>query len=251
MLPGEFKPLLATLVLPPAGPLLLIVAGALLARWRRLAWLLAAAGTLSLWLLSTTAVSAWLAAHLLPQVNPTTPQALKAAQVQAIVVLGGGINDAAPEYGRPQPSPSTLVRLRYGAHLAQATGLPIGFAGGVGWAHAGTGVATEAEAAETALADWRLPLRWRDAQSRDTAENAQEMTALLARDGVTRIALVTHAWHLPRALQHFEAQGFIVVPAPTAFILPGRQPLLDWLPGSEGLAASRAVLREWLALQLL
>ncbi|RZI98105.1 MAG: YdcF family protein, partial [Rubrivivax sp.] len=121
----------------------------------------------------------------------------------------------------------------------------------VGWANAGTGVASEAEAAEAALAEWRLPLRWRDAQSRDTAENARHMKALLARDGVTRIALVTHAWHLPRAIHHFEAQGLTVVAAPTAFILPHPHPLHDWLPGSGGLTDSRAVLREWLALQLL
>lgn len=254
MIAGELKPVLSALVLPPAGPLLLMAVAGLLA-WRgrrRMAWLAGGTGVASLWLLSCPAVAVVLAAHLLPQVSPTRPEVLRALDVQAIVVLGGGIDDPSPEYGTPQPSPSTLVRLRYGAHLAQATGLPLGFAGGVGWANAGTGVASEAQAAESALAVWRLPLRWRDDQSRDTAENAARMKELLARDGITRIAVVTHAWHMPRALHHFRAQGFqTVAAAPTAFILPQSRRLMQWLPDSGGLQDSRAVLREWLALRLL
>ena len=87
-----------------------------------------------------------------------------------------------------------------------------------------------------------------DDQSRDTAENAANLHALLARDGVQRIALVTQAWHMPRALQAFERAGFTVTPAPTGFGLPQQRSLLEWLPTARGLQSSREVLREWLGL---
>jgi hypothetical protein len=35
------------------------------------------------------------------------------------------------------------------------------------------------------------------------------------------------------------------------FILPSERPLLEWLASAQGLTASRHVLREWLAAQLL
>jgi uncharacterized SAM-binding protein YcdF (DUF218 family) len=65
---------------------------------------------------------------------------------------------------------------------------------------------------------------------------------------VQRIALVTDAWHMPRAIAAFERAGLTVTPAPTGFILPVERDLLEWLPSANGLLASREVLREWLAL---
>jgi uncharacterized SAM-binding protein YcdF (DUF218 family) len=69
-------------------------------------------------------------------------------------------------------------------------------------------------------------------------------------DRIQRIALVSDAWHLPRATGHFQAAGFQVVPAPTG--LPGwrERPVLEWLPSTHGLTGSRQVLREWLGLKL-
>ena len=87
-------------------------------------------------------------------------------------------------------------------------------------------------------------------QSRDTAENAEQIRALLARDGIQRIALVTSAWHMPRAAQLFSAAGFTVLQAPTNFAAATQRPLLEWLPSPPGLQASQRVLREWLALKI-
>ena len=59
------KSLLHTLLLPPAGPLLIAAAGAWLLRSRasagaaRAGWLLLAAGLASLWLLATTSKYFW------------------------------------------------------------------------------------------------------------------------------------------------------------------------------------------------
>jgi uncharacterized SAM-binding protein YcdF (DUF218 family) len=250
---GELKAIAAALLLPPASPLLLAAAGLL---WLRHSFgrLLIAAGLLALWLLSSNAVAVWLAQRVLPQVSvlePSQQAQLGVSGVQAIVVLGGGLQALAPEYGQAQPNASTAARLRYGIHLAKRSGLPLAFAGGVGWSNVGQAVASEASTAQVFTAEHGLTLRWVDDQSRDTAENAARLRDLLGPAGIQHIALVTHAWHMPRSQALFEKAGFSVLPAPTGFVLKSERPLLEWLPSARGLTASRHVLREWLALQLL
>ncbi|MGC1174830.1 YdcF family protein [Polaromonas sp.] len=249
---GQLKPIFATLVLPPAAPLLLALLGLMLAT-RKKAWglLLAFAGMALLWLLSCHAVAVWLAQNILPQYAPASVATLKSSGVQAIVVLGGGVNPVAPEYGEAQSSPAAAMRLRYGAWLARQTGLPVAFAGGQGWGAADAQTLSEGEVARRmAQKDYGLRLRWVDDQSRDTAENANLLRPLLQKDGIQRIALVTHAWHMPRSVLAFERSGFKVTAAPMSFTLPSRNGLLEWLPSSDGLDASRVVLKEWLALRV-
>ena len=259
---GELKPILTALAMPPAGPLLLVTVGAVLA-WphgasrvrRRLGLSVMALAALALWLLSCHAVAVWLARHALPQVPPLEPSRLaqlRGQGVQAVVILGGGVLPSAPEYGQAQPSAATATRLRYGLELARRAQLPVGFAGGVGWAAVGSEqTATEAQVALAMARGQQQDIRWLDDQSRDTAENARFMRQVMQADGVRKIALVTHAWHMPRSLRHFEQAGFEVLPAPTGFVLPRSRPLLEWLPSAEGLLTSHSVLREWLALRLL
>lgn len=240
---GELRPVLAALVLPPAGPLLLALLGVLLALRRRGAGLaLAAVGIVLTMVLATEGIAHLLARHLLPQVQPASAQDLQ--RVQAIVVLGGGIWPEAPEYGAAQPSESTLVRLRYGARLARQTGKPLAFAGGIGWAAAGNAVPEGVVARRTLLEDYGLTPRWVDERSRDTAQNAQRMAEVATRDGVRRIALVTDALHMPRAVAAFRRAGFEVVPAPTAFPVRSRSAMLAWIPSASGLLLTHRVLHE-------
>ena len=67
---------------------------------------------------------------------------------------------------------------------------------------------------------------------------------------MTRVALVTDSWHMPRAAAAFSAAGLQVTPAPMGFPVAGERPVLQWLPSVGGLALSRTVLREWLALRV-
>lgn len=258
---GELKPVLTTLVLPPAGPLLLVALGLAWAWPRkrlrtraRVGAVMALMGVLLLWLLSCHAVAVWLSQHALPQVAPLPAQPalqLRQAGVQAIVVLGGGVRPQAREYGQAQPNWATEARLRYGLHLARAAQLPMAFAGGVGWSASGMdGLATEAEVAQRYAEQAGLRILWLDDRSRDTAENAKRLAEVLQPQGLQRIALVTHAWHMPRSLVHFERAGFAVLPAPMGYVEPRERPLLEWLPSGEGLNETRRVLREWLGLRL-
>ncbi len=254
------KPILTTLVLPAASGLLLMLA--LLAwAWQRSSaslrhgprgpLLLAGCTAALLWLLSSPAVAVWLSETLLPQVSAVTPAELKQQQVQAIVVLGGGVESEAPEYRGPTLVPDAMARLLYGVHLARSTQLPMAFSGGKGWGGINDQV-SEAQVADLALARLGLsPLRWQENQSRDTRENALLTAALLRAEGVTRVALVTHAWHMPRSLRQFEGTGLVVTPAPMGFLHSDASPLLQWLPSGGGLRVTGWVLKEWLGLKLL
>ena len=248
---GTLKPLLTSVLMPPLAPLLLALVGLVLAFLKKRGGLLLVTLSLAaLWLVSCHGTAVWLARHALPQFEPVFAAQLQARQVQAVVVLGGGLLPEAPEYGgTAQPSDGTAARLRYGATLAQAAGLPLAFTGGRGWAENSVQRESEATVAARVLRHgYGITPRWLESESRDTAENARLLAPLLARDGVSRIALVTHAWHLPRALVAFERSGLSVVPAPMGYVLPVENGALQWLPSARGLMASREVLRECLGL---
>jgi len=247
---GTLRPLLANLALPPASLLLLALLGLLLAlRKKKSGLAVASSSLLLLAVLSCHGTAVWLARTVLPQFAPMPVAGLKTQQVQAIIVLGGGVLPQAPEYGSSQPAAHTAARLRYGVWLARQSGLPLGFTGGVGWAANAAQTDSEAEVAtRVAREDYGVALRWSEAQSRDTSGNARLLAPLLQRDGVQRIALVTDAWHMPRAVAAFERAGLTVIPAPMGQVLPVQRELLSWVPSAHGLLASQQVLREWLAL---
>lgn len=248
----SWKPFFSVLLLPPVPFLVLVLVGARLILPRRgLGWFVLLIGVTGLWL-STCAATG----HLLTQwaLKPPAPLSLagiaelkdaaKARRPVAIVVLGGGVEALAPEYGVSNLLPAALERLRYGMWLQRETGLPVAFSGGVGWGvH---DVQAEAQvAARVAAQDFGRPLKWTEDTSRDTRENAIRTVTMLRADGITHIVLVTHGTHMPRALRAFEtaAGGSIrIQPAPMG--LKGRQRwhALDWFPSASGYAeVSRAV----------
>ena len=87
-----------------------------------------------------------------------------------------------------------------------------------------------------------------EGESRDTAENAVFSAAMLKKDGVSRIALVSHGWHLARAVELFQLQGMDVIPAPTGFTTPAPTLFPQFLPSAEALANSSLALHEWLGI---
>lgn len=246
MLP-ELKPYLTALVMPPTLPLLVVFAGlALTRRKRRIGLTMTWLGALSLWLLSANAPAVWLHNTLIPSYPSAQAAVLQLAQVQAIVILGGGVETGLPD-GVTQLKRSALDRLRHGAELSRASSLPIMATGGVGW---GAISASESEAEVTARVSrdaFGIQVRWQESASRDTHENARNAHQILAAQGIRRIALVTHSWHMPRSVKVFEQAGFLVTPAPMGHPVRNHTNLLEWLPSSGGLETSHAVLRERLA----
>ena len=232
---------LTALVLPPIGPLLLAIAGAaIIGRHRRL-------GRTLLWsgLGLLVALSTWLVANgLLRLVDDSPPVTLdRARTAQAIVILGGGVRRNAPEFGGETVGRLTLDRVRYGALVARATGLPVLVTGG-----ALRSARTEADVMrETLERELGVPVRWTEDRSLTTHENAQFTAARLEREGVKRVVLVAHGFDMRRARAEFTAAGLEVVPAPT-FVPSGErfQPG-DLVPNVPALQASYYALYELLA----
>lgn len=255
--PASLKPLISVLLLPPGGPLLLALTGAAVWRCRRrLGATLLAVSLLSLWMLSCSATSRWMESRWLkpPAALPQDRIGSLAGPGEhstAIVVLGAGRDRLAPEYNRTSLTAVGLERLSYGLWLARRSGLPLGYAGGIGWAD--DGGPSEAEAAQLTIRELgATPMRWLETRSRDTRENAEGIVPMLQAAGVRRIVLVTHSWHMPRALRWFASvaapAGIDLLPAPMGFTPPADRPWRDWLPRADALLHSQRVLHEVLGL---
>jgi len=238
--------IVAALVLPPGVNVLLGVAA--LAIWRRaksLAILLLLASFISLYAFSIPKVGDALF-EAVESFPPRLPGAALAEDVGAIVVLGGGRNANAPEYGGETVAFLSLIRLRYGARLQRETGLPLLVSGGRVFA---VEPASEAALMKDVLEnELNVPVRWLEERSRNTAENASYTAELLGKENIAAIILVTSAAHMPRAAEAFEKQGVVVYAAPTGR-RSGRRTgagVLDWLPNSSALDRSRVALHEFL-----
>jgi uncharacterized SAM-binding protein YcdF (DUF218 family) len=234
------KMLLRTLVLPPAGLVILAALGAglLLARARsarRAGWGLLAASLAALWLLSTPVIADWLqrAVQRYPPLDLGQP-----VTADAIVILGGGEHRTwAPEYAGPAAGRGLLERLSYGAYLQRKTHLPVVV----------SGTAHEALAMQaTLMRDYGIEVSWVDDRSRDTFQNAKFSAQLLAANQRHRILLVTSAAHEWRAAQEFRSAGLEVVPAPTEVWAPPTEPRFRYVANVYDLQRSTEALYEGL-----
>lgn len=234
-------------ILPPGACVLLgVLALALLRHARRVAVVLGGLALATLWILSMPVTARALAGGLetlpaLPAAGPlpTGPQ--------AIVVLGSARYHAAPEYGGADTAgPRLLQRLQYAAALQQRTGLPVLVTGG----SLGGGARSEAQVMYEVLRDgFHVPVTWLEEWSANTEQNARYSHEILARAGIQRVYIVTHAMHMPRAMDAFRHAGFDVFPAPTGYRSTEHAlGVLDWLPDAEHLVISRDALHEHVGL---
>ncbi len=255
-----WKPLLTACLLPPVPMLVMAAwAGWRLRRQRRGGGLLLGLALSLIWLSCTLEGDAALQRGLLPSPAALSTDRLSALQREAapagrptvaIVVLGGGRERLAPEYGVSNLGPESMERLRYGLWLARRTGAPVGFSGGTGWG-ASHGDPEGLVAARIAAQEFALPLRWVESESRDTRENAERIMPMLTESGVEHVLLVTHGWHMRRAVRAFEAAagGAVTIEAaPMGLSEDDTEGLLRWMPTNNGYRRVRNTLRECLGL---
>lgn len=204
---------LKSLVLPP-GLFIVMLAVALVAwRWRfsRVLVFITAAG---LYLLSTLTVEHWLAKGL-ETYPPVVPSALRTQGVKALVVLMAGKQIKAPELGADTVDRMSMDRLAYAVRLHRETNLPIILSGGGYGKNAPAFAELGAEALTTLFGITPIAL---ETNSRSTWQNAHEVAQVLRELKIEKIAVVTHAWHMPRALYSFSQAGVSAVAAPTYYI---------------------------------
>lgn len=229
--------LVSAFLLPPLNLLLVAVIGLYLWHKRpRLARTLVTISVAGIWLLATPFV-----ADSLLQSLKSEPPGPNLAAADAIVVLGGGQHFKAVEYGGGNTvSKETLERLRYAATLYRQTGKPLLVSGGNP-----QGGGAEAPLMKQVLQqEYYVPVRWVEDSSDNTLENARHSYQMLAKEGMTRVYLITHAWHMPRAVQVFERVGFTVVPAATAYTTRYRTDLLTFIPNAGALHDSYLYMHE-------
>ena len=225
--------LVSILLIPPVNLALLTLAAMALA-WRRLAALL-------LVLLLALAMPE-VADSLLVALERDLPAASD-LHPQAIVILGGDVVPVGPDPATQDIGALPLERLRGGAALHRASGLPVLTTGGM-LDNGDTAVASLM--ARSLQTDFAVPVRWVEPAAMTTWENAQRSAELLRRDGIDTVYVVTHAWHMRRALIAFAQAGLVAVPAPLA---ADRQPdgrLIDFLPQASDWRRSFLALHEWI-----
>jgi hypothetical protein len=150
----NWKPVLTSLILPPVPLFVLaLIGGWLLGRRSRAGWPTLGAAVVLLWLTASSAPADFVARFGLPREPALKIERIRELKAEAaghkpfaIVVLGGGVEALAPEYGTSTLQPISVERLRYGIWLARLTGAPLAFSGGVGHAQKHKSV-SEAEAA--------------------------------------------------------------------------------------------------------
>ncbi|GAB6054311.1 hypothetical protein JCM17960_31310 [Magnetospira thiophila] len=230
------------LLMPPGLLVTLLLLGLVLAlghkRWRRRYLGLSFVCGLLLYLLSLNVV----ALPLLVALQKDAP-APSGATPQAVVILSAGVYESTPEHPREEIGGLTLERLYQGAVLARQQDLPILVTGGV----AKNFTLSRASLMNRALNEgFGLSARWQEDRSTTTFENALYSAPLLQAAGITRIYLVSHGWHLPRAREAFEAQGLEVTPVAVGMLALSWSEPSDYLPRGKALQQSDYALHEWL-----
>ncbi|MET0048953.1 MAG: YdcF family protein [Sedimenticola sp.] len=141
-------------------------------------------------------------------------QQLDAIEADAIVVLSGDRKTRAPEFGTDTVGSLTLQRIRYAAWLHRRTKLPLYVSGG----GAKEDRSSLAHIMREVLEDeFDVTVSGIEDESGDTQAQAINVSEILSKEGKQHILLVSHAWHLPRAIGAFHQAGLQTTPAPTSF----------------------------------
>jgi uncharacterized SAM-binding protein YcdF (DUF218 family) len=183
----------------------------------------------------------------LQQYSPVSEQQIQNPTAEMIVVLSAGRSTGYKEYGGDTVNMLGLERVRYGAWLKRRTNLPIIITGGKRKGE----LKSEAQLmADVLQKEFLIEADLLEERARNTYENALYTAKLLRDRSTKKIYLVTHAWHLARAVEAFENQGIEVIPAPTAFYgnNSGSIMISDLLPNSTALAFSTNAIHEYLGI---
>jgi uncharacterized SAM-binding protein YcdF (DUF218 family) len=226
-------------------------------RWRTM---LIAVALVTLWLGSNRLVAMTLLRSLEWQYLPDP--ASSGPQAEVIVVLGGGTRPHA--YPRPFSEMNEGGdRLLYATHLYRQGAAPRILVSGGNAPIVGPAFVPEAETMGNILTAIGVPRQalLLESTSANTYENAVETQAILERQGLSRVILVTSASHMPRAYAVFDKTGLNVTPAPADFLVTEEdwayytQPdvvvqLFNLLPTADNLAATTRALKEYIGIAM-
>lgn len=238
-----FTKIMTAIILPPFNVLILWLLSLCFFRlkWKKLAYLSTLTGIMILYIFSLPYTSQKLHNSLVTEDNLSLDDYRSA---QAIVLLGGGLRDSKELFGKLAVSEIAFERVRYAAYLQKTTQLPLLITGS---SPNGT---SEADVMANELKTFfHIPTQWVESKAKTTKENAQFSRAILQKERIHKIVLVTNQWHMQRAKLLFEREGFDVLPAsvgggitPSTYGLT----LMHFLPASGALHSNVHALKEWI-----
>lgn len=233
--------ILESLLLPPGGLIIFGLLGALFS-FTKIGKQLVFICLLLMYLLSTPYISSWMNNRLDKQYPAINPTLLKgAAPPQALVVLGGGYYGESVEYADTTIGPFFAERIRYAAWLSKRSGLPIIVSSGRSDSPAAVRILKEEYGISNVLTE--------DA-SWTTDDNVRNLKPLLSSTGINKVGVITHGWHMPRAMWSFNAHGINAQAMPMGLLV--KRPRIDkldsWLPSMTSLMRSRNVMHEFFGL---
>jgi uncharacterized SAM-binding protein YcdF (DUF218 family) len=237
--------ILESLVMPPLGPMLLILFGLLFRRLRFFAWF----GLIALYLASIPASQNFLANQIeqIPEVDTLGLMNLERA---VIVVLAYDGNPAPLEFKEPANYGKALDRLRYAAYLSKNSGLPILVTGGDPFME---GFNASDIMSHTLRRDFGVANVLKESSSKTTFEHGVYVTEILLKRGIDTVVLVTTASHMSRAVKAFDNRGLNIIPAPTGFGRNNRYEdrtirniVESLIPNAGSVLEIRILLHEWL-----
>jgi len=198
--------------------------------WRTASWWIAWCGFLGLAVLTWQPAAAILAK---PLVGRYPIEVRPAGDAEAIVVLGGGMDQATIERPYDLVGRDTYRRVMHAAWLFHNwKPLPVLTSGGPQPATSEPlSVLMRRLLEENGIPPSKI---WTEEQSQSTYENALYSTRLLRQHGIHQIALVVDADSMLRAELCFRKQGLSVTPAPS-FFWSTDLGWDEWIPGWKGI----------------
>ncbi len=161
----------------------------------------------------------------------------------AIVLLGADISGAGYDMAGAHLGFLSLERVREAAILARETHLPILVSGGT--------MRTDRAPVADLMADslehtFDVKPTWIEHGSRDTWENAQRSAEMLRAQGITSVYVVTHGWHMRRALIAFAHTGITITAVPVSPTPEFELTAAGFVPDIRGWDDSYYAVHEWI-----
>jgi uncharacterized SAM-binding protein YcdF (DUF218 family) len=250
-----FSKLLPTLVYPLGLAIIAIIAAILLQRRARLQRVILILALATLWM----GGNRWVATSLAHSLEWRYPSPDPIPHAQVLVLLGGGTDPPDPPRRMVEIN-SAGDRVLYAAQLYREgkTDFILVSGGLLDWERRAT---TPAQDMASLLVWMRVPQSaiWEQGESHNTYEDALFCAEILKEKKIGKILLVTSAWHMPRSVKLFQAQGLDVIPIPTDYNVTkkGWDQILgeDWrtfilnlFPSVNNLALTTKMLKEYLGL---
>lgn len=170
------------------------------------------------------------------------PELLQDADIEAVVVLGGGWQPDTPRSVTGKLNESSAIRLMEGVRLWRQRpelSLVVSGAGRQGQPPVAQGYARAAGALG-------VPSEQLVILDTPTDTGLEARAALKALGEGTALALVTSASHMPRAMAHFRAAGLAPVAAPTHYLAgnDSTDGLSYWVPSAKNLRKTEQAMYE-------